>query len=253
MVFIKRVFSFLLTICIFFALTACGKETSSFSSSRGVVSSEELQFMPLTEGDTIAVIETTAGNIYVVLYPQYAPLAAQNFVLLAQQGGFDNTEFSRVIKDFVIQGGSTSGTSAYGDAFDIEVTSKLRHYSGALSTAANHDTLPKNNGQFYIVATPQANLNDDALLRMQEAGYTESELQAYKAAGGAPYLDNTDTVFGQVYAGMDVVDAIAGVKTDDNDKPKKEVLILSVSISTYAEGTDNADSSASLKAGSGSS
>ena len=70
--------------------------------------------------------------------------------------------------------------------------------------------------------------------QMEEAGVRQEVIDAYKEAGGLPYLDNRYTVFGQVYEGMDVVDAIAAVDTDENDKPTEDVLIEKVELAVYS-------------------
>ena len=69
--------------------------------------------------------------------------------------------------------------------------------------------------------------------QMNAAGYRAEVVAAYQTAGGAPYLDYTDTVFGQVYEGMDIVDTIAQTAVDENQKPTTEITINSVSIETY--------------------
>ncbi len=63
---------------------------------------------------------------------------------------------------------------------------------------------------------------------MNSAGYRAEVVSAYQTAGGAPYLDYTDTVLGQVYEGMDVVDTIAQVAVDENQKPTETITINSV-------------------------
>ena len=68
---------------------------------------------------------------------------------------------------------------------------------------------------------------------MNAAGYRPEVVSAYQTAGGAPYLDYTDTVLGQVYEGMDVVDAIGQTGVDENQKPTEEITINSVTIETY--------------------
>ena len=81
-------------------------------------------------------------------------------------------------------------------------------------------------------------------------GYTESQIAAYAAAGGLPYLDNTDTVFGQVYAGMEVVDAMACVQTDaaedgsDTFRPAEEAAITINSVTVTAWPGPQADGEA---------
>ena len=81
-------------------------------------------------------------------------------------------------------------------------------------------------------ALPQT-LESELQAQLEAAGTPEAVLSAYNAAGGLPYLDYTDTVFGQVYQGMEVVDAIALVEVDENGKPAEDVLINSVTISSY--------------------
>ena len=68
---------------------------------------------------------------------------------------------------------------------------------------------------------------------LEGAGVRQEVIDAYAAVGGLPYLDNTDTVFGQVYEGMDVVDAIAGGEKGEDGQILEPVTINSVTISTY--------------------
>ena len=90
-----------------------------------------------------------------------------------------------------------------------------------------------NLSQFYFVqALP--GLDRSLQSQMEEAGVRQEVIDAYKEAGGLPYLDNRYTVFGQVYEGMDVVDAIAAVDTDENDKPTEDVLIEKVELAVYS-------------------
>ena len=97
------------------------------------------------------------------------------------------------------------------------------------------------NSQFYFVAALPDSVSSDQQAELAQNGYTDSQVAAYAAVGGLPYLDNTDTVFGQVYQGMDVVDAMACVETtkdeDGNDtwKPTEDaaITIEKVTITTY--------------------
>lgn len=77
-------------------------------------------------------------------------------------------------------------------------------------------------------------MDKDLKKSLEESGFRQEVIDAYEAVGGLPYLDNHYTVFGQVYRGMEVVDAIGAVETDEEDKPLEEVLVNSVTISTYS-------------------
>ena len=100
--------------------------------------------------------------------------------------------------------------------------------------AHSQDGSTGNLSQFYIVQSAQ-NCVDGALAEtLTAAGVREGVVNAYQTVGGAPYLDNLNTVFGQVYAGMDVVDAIAAVECGDDDRPLEDVIVNSVTIGTYS-------------------
>lgn len=184
-------------------------------------------------GETVAVLHTNHGDISIRLFPNEAPKTVENFTTHAKNGYYNGLIFHRVINDFMIQGGDPTGTgcggeSIWGDSFADEFTPALHNLRGALSMA---NAGPNTNGsQFFIV---QAKTAHEGLLS-QMAGlrdyFPESVENAYRQVGGTPHLDFHHTVFGQVYDGMDVVDAIAAVKTDRNDKPLEDVTILSVDI-----------------------
>ncbi len=233
----------LLSICL---LCACqGSAASSDvvtvggSTKRDTIQSESVQFSPPGDDEVYATITTNHGDIRVILYPQYAPLAVENFCTLATLGFYDDTVFHRIIEDFIIQAGDATGSglqgsTIWGTPFATESTDLLRHYSGALCVAAVDGEELAGTSQFYIVATPQNVLDETALQTMQTAGWSQEVIDTYAQAGGAPYLDHTDTVFGQVIAGMDVVDAICSVSVDENSyRPKNDIIIESITIENY--------------------
>ena len=90
-----------------------------------------------------------------------------------------------------------------------------------------------NRSQFYIVQSAPDSVDAALAKTLEEAGVRGGVVQAYRAVGGAPYLDNLNTVFGQVYSGMEIVDAIAAVDCGDDDRPLEDVLVNSVTIGTY--------------------
>lgn len=191
----------------------------------------KLQLEPIKTGDTVAVLSTNMGDIIIKLFPQFAPKTVENFTTHIKNGYYDGLIFHRVINDFMIQGGDPTGTgcggeSIWGSPFEDEVCVELRNYRGALSMA---NAGPNTNGsQFFIV---QAKKVDDRLLEQMkeftDRGYPEECIENYSAIGGTPHLDFRHTVFGQVTDGMDVVDAIAAVKTGAADKPIDDVVINS--------------------------
>lgn len=189
------------------------------------------QFYPPQKGDKIAIIKTSMGDIIIKLFPEKAPKAVENFTTLAEQGYYDNLIFHRVINDFMIQGGDpngdgTGGESKWGEPFEDEFDVDLLNYRGALSMA---NSGPDTNGsQFFIVQKK----NMDDVMESLKATYPEELVELYKN-GGTPWLDFAHTVFGQVYEGMDVVDKIAGVKTDENDKPLEDVIIKTIEIKEF--------------------
>lgn len=189
--------------------------------------------MPET-GDTVAVMKTSMGDIKILLFPDAAPKAVENFTTHAQNGYYDNLIFHRVIPDFMIQGGDPNGTgtggeSIWGTSFEDEFSVDYHNLRGALSMA---NAGPHTNGsQFFIV---QADFVDERLIgqmeQLSDRGFPTETVEDYKKLGGTPWLDFKHTVFGQVFEGMDVVDEIAVVKTDMSDKPLEDVVIKTIEI-----------------------
>ncbi len=217
------------------ALLAGCSSISLGSQQRRAVESQELQFTHPQAGDTIAVFNTSAGEFRAVLFPALAPQACENFLTLAAQGYYDGVTFTRVEAGFIIEAGqdANGGTTTVwnGNGYPIEVTDKLHHYSGALCVAL--DEAGEGQSVFYVVDTP-ASLDKELVTMMSEAGWRQEVIDAYSAGGGAPYLDYTDTVFGQVYEGMETVDAIGGSDTDEDGRPTESVTIYSISLESYA-------------------
>lgn len=185
-------------------------------------------------GDTTAVMKTSMGEIKILLFPDAAPKAVENFTTHAKNGYYDGLIFHRVIPDFMIQGGDPTGTgtggeSIWGRPFEDEFSSEYHNLRGALSMA---NAGPGTNGsQFFIVQAPS--VSDDLLAQMEtlgESAFPAWAVSAYRTKGGTPWLDFRHTVFGQVYEGMEAVDAIANVPCGRNDKPAEDVVIESVTI-----------------------
>ena len=155
----------------------------------------------------IAVIETSKGTIKIELLESDAPKTTENFRLLAEKNYYDGVIFHRVIRGFMIQGGDPlgmgyGGESAWGGKFDDEINKTSDLYKGpyAKGTVAMANAGPNTNGsQFFIMHVDYP-------------------------------LPPAYTKFGKVIEGQEVVDAIAEVGTDGNDKPLEPVVMNRVHI-----------------------
>lgn len=194
-----------------------------------------IQLSAPQKGDTLAVMHTNMGDIKIKLFPEKAPKTVENFVTHSKNEYYNGLKFHRVINDFMIQGGDprgngTGGESIWGGSFKDEFDPELHNLRGALSMA---NSGPNTNGsQFFIVQAREVPANMLEQMRdLEDNGFPADITAAYAELGGTPWLDFRHTVFGQVTDGMDVVDAIAAVKTN-NDVPCEDVLIESVEIVT---------------------
>lgn len=154
-----------------------------------------------------AVIETNKGTIRFELLESDAPKTTENFRLLAGKNYYDGVIFHRVIPNFMIQGGDPlgegyGGESAWGGKFDDEIDRSSELYDGAYAkgTVAMANAGPNTNGsQFFIMHVDYP-------------------------------LPPSYTKFGRVLEGQEVVDSIASVERNANDKPLEPVVMQKVYI-----------------------
>lgn len=240
------IISFMLVAII--GLAACGKKEETKSNdkkedSKPIVEKkapEKVDLLQFGEGlsGTEREVEmvTTMGSIKMMLFPDIAPKAVENFIKHAEQGYYNGLAFHRVIKDFMVQGGDpngdgTGGESIWGKPFEDEFSTNLFNFRGALSMA--NSGANTNGSQFFIVqiskeATAAANYTEEALTG---GGWPKNAAAKYAEVGGTPWLDQKHTVFGQVTEGMDIVDKIAAVEvTDPGSKPVTDVKIEKINI-----------------------
>ena len=159
---------------------------------------------------------TSEGNFTIRLYDQEAPKTVENFVGLAEGTKewtdprtnrkvktpyYDGVIFHRVIDGFMIQGGDPLGQGIGGPGYNFadEFHPKLRHNKAGILSMANRGP-NTNGGQFFITLGP------------------------------TPHLDDRHSVFGEVVEGMDVVRKIGSTATGDRDRPLKDIVIQSVTI-----------------------
>lgn len=200
-----------------------------------------VQYDKPNDGDLIAKIKVKGyGTLVVRFFPEHAPLAVENFVTHAKEGYYDGLTFHRIMDDFMIQGGDPEGNGTGGDsiwtnekdepiAFTDEYSKYLIPIRGALCMAnAGANT---NGSQFFIVQTSEYMIKD--VINMRNKGVDDDLVDYYKENGGAGWLYEAHTVFGQLIEGYDVLDKIAGVKVDSQSKPQEDVIIETIEIDVY--------------------
>jgi len=141
-------------------------------------------------------IEMNNGKKMVIeLYPDIAPITVENFITLVKNGFYNGLIFHRVISGFMIQGGDPLGTGTGGPGYQIK---------GEFSTNGIENTIKHERG---VISMARSNHPDSA------------GSQFFIMHQNASHLDGNYAAFGKVVQGIEVVDEIAGSKTDFQDKP----------------------------------
>ncbi|ACL17284.1 peptidylprolyl isomerase [Methanosphaerula palustris] len=172
--------------------TAAAATTSAKNTTNGTSSAANLTGKK-------AILHTSMGDITIQLYGDM-PVTTGNFEKLVQKGFYNNLTFHRVIAGFMIQGGDPKGDGTGGPGYTIP------------DEFTDH------------------NKNDRGTIAMANAGPNTGGSQFFINLVNNNYLDTKHPAFGTVVSGMDVVDAIAKVKTDTNDRPVQPVTITSAEI-----------------------
>lgn len=160
----------------------------------------------------VVTFEMENGDIMKAeLYPEIAPNTVNNFISLVNKGFYDGLIFHRVISGFMIQGGCPDGTGMGGPGYSIK-------------------------GEFLQNGFPNELKHTEGVLSMARAMHPDSAgSQFFIMHKDAPHLDGAYAAFGKIVEGMDVVDKIAGVRTDYNDRPMKEQKIRRMTVDTFGE------------------
>lgn len=160
---------------------------------------------------TFKITMENGGVIEGELYPDKAPQSVRNFIDLCDHHFYDGLIFHRVIPGFMIQGGCPEGTGMGGPGYCIKGEFKLNGVKNNLS---------HKRGVLSMARAQAANSAGSQFFIMHEDG---------------EFLDGQYAAFGKVLEGMDVVDKIAAVKTDGNDRPLTEQKIASIRVDTRGE------------------
>jgi len=158
----------------------------------------------------IVTIEMENGDIMKgELYPEIAPNTVNNFISLIQKDFYNGVIFHRVIEGFMLQGGDPEGTGMGGPDYSIKgeftqngFENNLKHEKGVLSMART--MAPDSAGsQFFIMHK------------------------------NSPHLDCSYAAFGKITEGLDIIDKIASVPTDSNDRPMETQRMKKVTVETF--------------------
>ena len=164
--------------------------------------------------NTVIIDVKDYGKITVELYPDIAPITVENFKKLVSEGFYDGLIFHRVIENFMIQGGCPEGTGLGGNT---DANGNRINIKGEFSSNGVKNDLDHTRG---VISMARSQLLNSA------------SSQFFICHQDASHLDGKYAAFGKVTDGMDVVDAIAAVETNSNDKPLEDVVITSI---TFAQ------------------
>jgi cyclophilin family peptidyl-prolyl cis-trans isomerase len=225
------VFTILLFVYVSFSQNKTSTAKSKTTATQKTVIPASGRFVELT---------TDSGTMVIRLYDS-TPLHRDNFIKLVQEGFYDSLLFHRVIRNFMIQGGDPTSKNAdsstmlgsgeaQGERIPAEFRNNLVHRKGVLAAARdNNPEKASSNCQFYIVQGQKYNdttLNEmECAVRQNNPGftYTTAQRDIYKTIGGTAFLDQNYTVFGEVIKGVEVIDKIASVPCNANDRPLQNV------------------------------
>lgn len=225
----------------FIVLLSCFIACSSFAQKDTLVKKKDRK--------KDVLIQTSMGDITIRLSDS-TPLHRDNFIKLVKKKYYDSILFHRVIQNFMIQAGDPNskqakagqplGNGGPGYTVPAEFRPSLFHKKGVIAAARTGDNVnpekASSGSQFYIVqgrVFSDAGLDSTETFRLGGRKIPEAHRQVYKTIGGAPHLDQNYTVFGEVVAGLEVVDKIAAVTTSkgqDRDRPINDVMIISAKL-----------------------
>lgn len=234
---------FILCTALVLLLTGC-KDTSESSSAVSGEEQESLslyQFARPEDGDEIIVIRTSEGEMKVMLFPEAAPKAVENFKTHAANGYYNGLKFYKIEPNKALftgdpKGDGTGGESIFSDdvgrvvPFEDEYSMNLWHFRGALSMV--NDGKEDNNGSRFCFVQSKS-VTAEMLSEMRSIGFPSDVILKYAGSGGAPWMDTKQVVFAQVFDGLEVLDKIADLPTDENGVPKENVTIVSMSVEKY--------------------
>ena len=229
---------------------------SMMGNTTDPVDEESMKLVQLespADGQDMAVMTTDKGVIKFVLYPEYAPKAVDNFKKLVKEGFYNNTKVFGGMNDTAFLAGATDDTGLKGKTQDgkmieNEYHDNLWHFGGAVSIYGNETgwfNKHKETGDSRFMINNDIAVSEEVLTQMEQGGYPQAVIDGFKEKGGLPNFTRNYAVFGQVIEGMDVVNAITADGFDEEtQRPKTEIKIISIELTTYKASEEDSVSSA---------
>ncbi len=206
----------------FLVMCACSKEKGSAITQQNV--REVLTQYAKDHTENEVIIETKEGTMRLKLYDE-TPLHRANFVKLIKEGYYDENDFYRVVDDFMIQGGNRYNPLAY--RIPSEFSTKYFHKNGALSMARvdeNNPNKESSSSEFFIVDGSHYEMEElESEAKYLGLHLTSEQKDIYISKGGSMDLDQKYTVFGEVIAGLDVIELIAKQQKPGTETPRKKI------------------------------
>ncbi len=244
-------------------LAACALCIPLFTGCGNSIDPSTIEYIQLEqpkEGEDIAIVETSMGDITVLLYTEEVPEVVQNFKDLVNQGFYDNQIVFHVERaaGAVATGSSTpdgnGGDSNTGKPKKAQYSSNLWPFSGSVAALCYEAGAFWNKSNYYdsrFFFIGDVDVSDDVVSEMEQYNFPAMMKNTFIQYGGVPQFGQYHTVFGKIISGMDVVDAIlalpltyepADATASDssatqeqlsNNRPVEDVVIRKITLSTY--------------------
>ncbi len=252
-----KVLSILIAVSLVLALL-CSVWYSMSKDISATVKLDEVKLVQLEEpeeGDPAAIMHTTTGDMLFLLYPDECPLAVANFTQLAESGYYDGTYVFRVEQDVFFSGGSPNadgslkegGINEPQENVERELTQNMWPFRGALCslTTGSERGFWKlltgtqktfNGSRFLVVDTIE--MTEEIVNGLQEGDKENPVADAFVELGGIPNYSQQLTVFGQLYEGFEILDAITGAALSGEEnamRPTEDIIITSVEIVSFSD------------------
>lgn len=244
-------------------LAACILSVPLFTGCGGGIDPstiEYIQFEEPKEGEDIAIVDTSMGEITILLYTEEVPTIVQNFKDLVNRGFYDGQVVFHVEPSAgaVATGSSTpdgnGGDSNTGKPIKAEYSTNLWPFSGSVMALCYEAGMLWNKANYFdsrFFFVGDIPVNDTIISEMEEYNFPAMMKNAFIEYGGVPQFGQYHSVFGKIISGMDVVNAIlelpltyepidpydssasGTVEQTSNNRPVEDVIINSITLSTY--------------------